>query len=208
MTDLSELVLNSLLTYGEWALGAATLISALGLPLPATMLLLAAGAFMRQGALDWQAAVILAALGAVVGDSVSYLLGRYGGSMALRRRQTAATWHWAQGIFQRWGGLTVFLSRFLLTPVALPVNLIAGSTRYAPWRFLGSVVLGELLWVLIFSGLGYAFADQWEALGDLTGNLSGVFVGIALLLIGGGYLLHRAWPGRRKASFAPRAQPI
>ena len=160
MTDFTEIAFASLLTYGELALGAATLVSALGLPLPATMLLLAAGAFVRQGALNWQAAVILAALGAVAGDSLSYLLGRYSGARVMRRAQTAAKWHQARGVFQRWGGLAVFLSRFLFTPLALPVNLIAGSTRYTIWRFLGFVVLGELLWVLIFSGLGYAFADQ------------------------------------------------
>jgi len=43
MTDFSEIALTSLLTYSEWALGAATLVSALGLPLPATMLLCATG---------------------------------------------------------------------------------------------------------------------------------------------------------------------
>jgi membrane protein DedA with SNARE-associated domain len=187
-----------MLTYGPWALGAATLVSALGLPLPATMLLLAAGAFMRQGALDWQAAVILAALGAVLGDSGSYLLGRYGGTLTLGRAPTPTRWRQAQSIFQRWGGLTIFISRFLLTPLALPVNLLAGSTRYTPWRFLGSVVSGELLWVFLFSGLGYVFADRWEALSDLTGDLSLIFVGLTPLLLGGGYLLRRVWLGQRK----------
>jgi len=209
MTDLSELVLTSLTAYGAWALGAATLISALGLPLPATMLLLAAGAFMRQGTLNWQAGVFLAALGAMVGDSVSYLLGRYASAVAFRRAQTTATWYQAQGVFQRWGGLAVFLSRFLLTPLASPVNLIAGSTRYTLWRFLGSVVSGELLWVLIFSGLGYAFADRWEALSDLMGNLSAVLMGMAVLLISGGYLLRRVWLGRHKiVSLAGYSTPL
>jgi membrane protein DedA with SNARE-associated domain len=206
MTDLSQFVLTSLLAYGEWALGAATLISALGLPMPATMLLLAAGASMQQGALNWQAAILLAALGAIAGDSVSYLLGRYGGAAALRRAQSMAIWPRAQQLFRRWGGLTIFLSRFLLTPLALPVNLIAGSTRYTPWRFLGSVALGESLWVLIFSGLGYVFADRWETLSGLMGELSAVVTGTAVLLIGGGYLLRRAWLGRQKSGFSLKAQ--
>jgi len=160
MIDLSEIGLTGLLSYGEWALGAATLVSALGLPLPATMLLLAAGAFMREGALNGSAGVALAVVGAVLGDSGSYLLGRYGGAMASQHAQNTAIWRAAQNLFRRWGALTIFLSRFWLTPLALPINLIAGSTHYTPWRFLGSVVLGELLWVLIFSGLGYAFTDR------------------------------------------------
>jgi membrane protein DedA with SNARE-associated domain len=133
-------------------------------------------------------------------------LGRYGGAAALRRAQSMAIWPRAQQLFRRWGGLTIFLSRFLLTPLALPVNLIAGSTRYTPWRFLGSVALGESLWVLIFSGLGYVFADRWETLSGLMGELSAVVTGTAVLLIGGGYLLRRAWLGRQKSGFSLKAQ--
>jgi membrane protein DedA with SNARE-associated domain len=134
-------------------------------------------------------------------------MGRYASALALRRAQTNKTWQQAQGTFQRWGGLAIFLSRFLLTPLALPVNLIAGSTRYTPWRFLGSVVLGEFLWVLIFSSLGYAFADQWAVLSDLVGDASGVFAALAVLLLGGGYLLRRVWMGRRTSRFSLQAQP-
>jgi len=202
MTTINDLFLTGMLSYGPWALGAATLVSALGLPLPTTMLLLAAGALMQQGLLNWPTTVILAIIGAVLGDNGSYLLGRYGGALALQHAQTTPIWHQAQSTFHRWGGLTIFLSRFLLTPLALPVNLIAGSTQYTPWRFLGSAMLGELIWVLTFSGLGYTFADRWEALSDLTSGLGAVLVVVALLVIGGGYLLRRVWFGRQKLAAA------
>ncbi len=55
--------LGSGVTYGIWALGLATLAGAIGVPVPTSMLLLAAGAFARQGVLDWQWAVALAGLG-------------------------------------------------------------------------------------------------------------------------------------------------
>ncbi len=194
--DLSTLLLTSLTTYGVWALGAATLISGLGLPLPASMLLLAAGAFMRQGTLNWQAGVLLAAFGAIAGDMTSYLMGRYGGTLALGGWAHTPIWQQAQGVFARWGGLTVFLSRFILTPIALPVNLIAGSTHYTPWRFLSSVVLGELVWVLGFSSLGYLFADQWSALSTATGSVSSWILIGAVILVGGVYLVRRFWPRR------------
>ena len=89
MIDLSGLLLSGMLTYGIWALGLATLVSAIGVPLPATMVLLAAGAFARQGVLNWQSAVALAALGAMLGDTVSYLLARFGSKLAFRRVQTS-----------------------------------------------------------------------------------------------------------------------
>ena len=75
----------------------------------------------------------------------------------------------------------MFLSRFLFTPIALPVNLMAGSTRF-PWhRFMTAVVLGEAIWVLLYGGLGLLFADQWEALSQMAGDLSGLLMGGLLL---------------------------
>ena len=100
-------------------------------------------------------------------------------------------------MFERWGGLAVFFSHFLLTPLALPINLLAGGTRYTLWRYLGLVVAGEALWVVTFGGMGYLFADQWEAVSALMGNLSGALAAAALGLTGAGYLLRRAWLGRR-----------
>ena len=105
-------------------------------------------------------------------------------------------------MFERWGGLAVFFSRFLLTPLAIPINLLAGGTRYALWRYLGLVVAGEALWVVTFGGMGYLFADQWEAVSALMGNLSGAVAAAALGLTGAGYLLRRAWLGRRDLRFA------
>ena len=100
-------------------------------------------------------------------------------------------------MFERWGGLAVFFSRFLLTPLALPINLLAGGTRYTLWRYVGLVVAGEALWVVTFGGMGYLFADQWEAVSALMGKLSGAVAAAALGLAGAVYLLRRAWLGRR-----------
>ena len=77
----------------------------------------------------------------------------------------------------------------MLTPFALPINLLAGSTRYSLWHYLTLVVAGETLWVIAFGGMGYVFADRWEAVSSLLGDLTGVVVGLVLLVVGGGYLL-------------------
>ena len=53
----------------------------------------------------------------------------------------------------------MFLSRSLFTPISLPVNLMAGSTRFPRHRFMTAVVLGEAFWVLLHGGLGLLFAD-------------------------------------------------
>jgi membrane protein DedA with SNARE-associated domain len=194
MSNLSEAFLTGMLAYGPPALSLALLLGALGLPLPGTMFLLAAGAFAGQGVLNWSAAAPLALAGTVLGDSGGYLLGRYGGSLVLKRIEGNDSWRRAQDTFDRRGGLAILLTRFVLTPLAVPINLIAGSSRYTFWRFLTFDVIGELVWVALYGGLGYLFADSWEAINDLAGNLSGLLVGIAILGVGG-YLAYRYWRG-------------
>lgn len=190
MSDLNDLLLTGLLNYGSVLLGGTLFLAALGLPLPATMMLLAAGAFSQQGIVDVQTGGIAAALGAVAGDACSYMLGRYGWERVAHQPVLAKV-HASLGpqsqasrIFRRWAGWSVLITRFALTPLALPVNLLAGSTQY-PWtRFMAIVVLGECLWVAIFFGLGRQFAKQWESLSQIASDLIGMLVGLVLIVAG------------------------
>ena len=52
MSELSGALLTALINQGQWLLASVLFLAALGVPLPATMLLLAAGAFARQGVLE------------------------------------------------------------------------------------------------------------------------------------------------------------
>jgi membrane protein DedA with SNARE-associated domain len=87
-------------------------------------------------------------------------------------------------LFERWGVWSIFLTRFLLTPIALPVNLLAGSTRFSWRKYMTAVITGELIWVALFGGLGRVFADQWEMVSQLAGDITGILLG-GLLTVGG-----------------------
>lgn len=192
MSEISELLLTLLLNQGAALLGGVLFFAALGVPLPATLLLLAAGAFVRHGLLPVAWTVAAAWVGAVLGDVGCYLLGRWGAHRLPTRLTTGVAWQRAGGLFGRWGAASVFVTRFLLTPLALPVNLLAGSTRYAPTRFVLAVVSGEAVWVALFAGLGYAFADRWEWLAQLAADLVGLLLGVVVLGLGVFLLLRRA----------------
>ena len=180
MSELRDLLLTGILNHGALALGTVLFLAALGVPLPAAVLLMAAGAFVQQGVLAPESVLVAASIGAVSGDGSSYLLGRFGASLLPPRMQASDPWKRASRLFERWGTWGVFLTRFLLTPVALPVNLLAGSTRF-PWqRFMSAVVAGELLWVALFGGAGYLFADQWEALSSIAGDAAAIALGVVL----------------------------
>ncbi|MDP2418330.1 MAG: VTT domain-containing protein [Hydrogenophaga sp.] len=192
MSEISDLLLTLLLNQGAALLAGVLFFAALGVPLPATLLLLATGAFVRHGVLPVVWTVLAAWLGAVLGDASSYGLGRWGAHRLPERLTTGPAWQRASTLFVRWGASSVFVTRFLLTPLALPVNLLAGSTHFGFSRFLLAVVLGEAVWVALFVGLGYTFADRWEWLAQFAGDLVGVLLGVVVLGVGAFLLLRRA----------------
>jgi membrane-associated protein len=176
--------LSALQVYGTLALALVIFASCLGLPVPGNMLLLAAGAFASTGLLRVELVAPLALLAAVMGDSCSYWIGRRIGTVLTPRLQSSLSWRRAEHAFDRWDLLAVPLTRFLLTPLALPTNLIAGGGRFPFHRFVGLCFLGEAVWVLLFGGLGYLFASSWRTVGTLAGDLSGWLVGFTLAALG------------------------
>ena len=71
--------------YGVWLLAVCTFLSCLALPVPASILMLAAGGFVAAGDLSLTGSVAAALAGAVAGDQAGYFGGRWGGSGLLDR---------------------------------------------------------------------------------------------------------------------------
>jgi membrane protein DedA with SNARE-associated domain len=179
---MSDYLLATLGLYGLPVLFFALLVGSAGVPLPASLLLVAAGSFVEQGELELWPVLALSAAGAIIGDQIGYALGRWGGRRLTRRlaglvggekrMEEAEEW------LKRREGAGVFLSRWLLTPLGPVVNLTAGATRY-PWpRFLLLDVLGEALWVVLYVLLGKFFSDRVQALSDLLGDLMWALLGL------------------------------
>lgn len=172
---MSEQLLAWLLTYGLLALAPVLAGAALGLPLPASLLLLAAGAFAGQGEFSLPPLLLIGVVAAVAGDLAGYWLGRRGGVVAVERfgrrlGLTLATLERGERYLARWGGLAVFLTRFLLTPLGPVMNIVAGAGRYPLRRFLVYDVLGETVWVVGYLALGYLFSASWDLIATLLGN--------------------------------------
>jgi membrane-associated protein len=189
--DLTEFFLTGMLTYGPPALGLALFIGALGLPVPGTLFVLAAGAFVRQGVIDLASASALGLLGAVLGDSASYAIGYFAKGWVQRRFGQSSGWQKAQDTFERRGGIAIYVTRFLLTPLAVPTNLIAGGSGYPFWKFFVYTLAGEFTWIVLYGGLGYTFGSQWEAINQFISDFSGLLVGIVALGAGIYFLVRR-----------------
>ena len=203
LTDLNDLLLSYLIIYGSPMLAGALLLGALGIPVPGTLIVIAAGAFVRQDVLDIYSTPSLGLAGAVAGDTIVYGLGRFARVWLQKRFGQVTAWQKAEGYFQRRGGIAIYLTRWLFTPLAVPTNLIAGSSGYPFWKFLLFDVSGELTWIVLYGGLGYAFGSQWELISDFISDFSGLLLGI-VILVAGVYFLFRL----RKRPAPERAQPV
>lgn len=181
---MSEFLLTQVINLGAPILGLILFIGALGVPFPGTFLVIAVGAFCRQGLLEWHITGVIAFLCVVLGDCLSYSVGYYARESVLRRFSSSKQWAQAEESFQRWGGMSVFLTRFLITAIAVPVNFIAGTGSFPFRRFLMFVVLGEAIWVFGYGGLGYLFGTQWELVSDFISNFGGFALGLVILGVG------------------------
>lgn len=180
--DLTDYFLTGMVNYGASILALVLLIGGMGIPLPGTLMVIVAGAFVRQGIIDLAPTITLGLMAVVIGDSISYAMGYYAKAWVQRKFGHNENFKSAQATFKKRGGIAIYLTRFLVTPLAVPTNLIAGSTGYPYRRFLAYDLAGEATWLLLFGGLGYAFGSQWEVVNQLISDSSGLILGIVALL--------------------------
>jgi membrane protein DedA with SNARE-associated domain len=188
--DLSALVLGWIATYGSPMVAGLLLIGTLGVPLPCTLIVIASGAFIRQNLLDLYSTPVLGWIGAVLGDLSLYGVGFWAGHRINQRFGNTPAWQKARDLFDQRGGTAIFLTRWLITAVAFPISLIAGSSGYPFGLFVLLVVGGELLWVAIYGGLGYAFGSQWELISEFISNFSSFLFGALVLGLGIYLMIH------------------
>ena len=186
---MSEFLLTQVINYGAPLLGLIVFIGGLGIPLPCTLLVIAAGAFAHQGILPWHTTAIISIISVVIGDSISYSLGYYSRELILQRFSGTSRWLQAEQSYQKWGALSIFFSRFLVTAIALPVNLLSGTTRFPFRKFLVYDLLGEIVWILGYGGLGYLFGTEWELVNEFLSNFGGLVLGVIIFVFG----IRQAW---------------
>lgn len=200
--NLNQEIISALLLYGLPVLFVVIMVAAVGAPLPTSLLLIAAGAFAEDGQLNYWAVVGIATTAAVCGDHIGYGVGRWGG-----RRYVLRMSNWlggeqrieqAEAVAARYSGIGVFLSRWLLTALGPVVNLTSGIARYDLRRFSIYDISGELVWVVSYTMIGRIFSDRVQDLADLMVDISGLLLGI-VLLIGLGWLLWRSLHQRRNS---------
>jgi len=175
-----EMLEHVVLTYGYTAIGVVICLEAMGLPLPGESLLITSAIYAATtGKLQIEWIVLSAAVGAIMGDNIGYLVGhtlgiptleRYGPRVGL----TLGRQRLGQFLFHKYGGVVVFFGRFIAF-LRVFAALLAGSNRM-PWgRFLMWNALGGIAWTHLYGIGAYFLGNQVH---KLVGPL-GVVIGVA-----------------------------
>jgi membrane protein DedA with SNARE-associated domain len=159
----------------------------LSLLFPGTTLLIAAGTLISGGTLSFLPITVGAVIGATLGDSVSYWLGRrYGGGIA-------RLWPFSRNpdllpagmrYFERHGGKSVFIGRFF-GPVRAVIPLAAGVMKMSRGRFWLANFTSALVWAPMLLFAGDLAGRLGERLMGATNTFVLVFGGLTLLGVGG-----------------------
>lgn len=205
--NITDHLLAALSQYGLPVLFAVIAIAAVGIPLPISMMLVAAGSFVELGEMKLWQVIVVASAGAILGDQIGYALGRWGGhriaERVRRRKNGVARIAQAEAFTKRWGAAGIFFSRWLITPMGPWLNLTSGMAGY-PWtRFFLWDVLGEVLWVILYVMLGKVFSGRVQALVEILGNLAWVIVGLIAVVILGWKLLRYLQPAGSMRNGSP-----
>jgi membrane protein DedA with SNARE-associated domain len=144
-----------------------------GVPVPGETALIAAAVLAAGGKLQIELVIALAALGAIVGDNIGYLIGHKGGRWVLERpgrfhRRRVETLRMGEAFFERHGPKAVFFGRFVLG-LRVWASWLAGATHMR-WRsFLFWNALGGVCWAtavgLVAYFLGRSASHAIEAFG-------------------------------------------
>lgn len=176
---MSSTILTLFVNYGVIILVIVLIGASCALPLPASLLLITAGALSQDAMPLWQV-FIYGIVATVVGDHLGYFIGR-AFNVGLNNR-LGDKFAPAQKLMDRWGMVGIFLSRWLFTVVGGWLNLFCGMIRYPLWKFTIMDVLGEIIWVVSYASLGYAFQTQVENLNTMLGNFSYAALGVVAII--------------------------
>src|SRR5712692_125724 len=193
MEDLAEPLLDFIKAHENWAI-AMMFITAYGesfaflsLLFPGTTLLIAAGTLMKSGTLPYLPVVIGSVVGAVLGDSVSYWIGRrFGGGIARLWPFSRNPELLPNGIrfFARHGGKSVFIGRFF-GPIRAVIPLAAGIMLMARGRFWFANVASALVWAPMLLFAGDVVGEAGDRLIGSANTVVLVFGGLTLLGVAG-----------------------
>lgn len=146
-----------LLTVAIGIIAAIESVAVLGLILPGAFMMTAAASVAGNAGLSIPVMLLSGTIGAVVGDSISYWIGK------TQRERIPRLWpfsrhpNWLERgeyFFERYGALSILIGRFV-GPVRPLIPMVAGMMSMPQLRFLTVNVLSAIGWAPLYLLPGY-----------------------------------------------------
>ncbi len=207
------LPIHILLLYGYLLLFAWVLIEQLGVPMPATPVLLAAGALSAGGQLSLPIALLAALTATLTADSSWFFFGRRYGHYVLRllcrlSMEPTTCVRRTQESFGRRRGFMLMFAKFV-PGLGLLAPPVAGQNGMRYFSFLFFDGIGATLWVSVILAIGRFCGDAIKRDPGLL-HWIGRSSGVLLLLAVAGFLVARILRRRSvlKKLAAARLDPL
>jgi len=189
-----------LLAYGYVLLFAWVLVEQFGIPLPATPVLLAAGALSADQKVSFALALTAGVAACLISDTTWFFIGRRYGHHVLRilcklSMEPTMCVRKTQNSMGRRGGGTLLYAKFI-PGVATLASPVAGQNGMSYGAFLLFDGLGAILWTGALLLAGRLFGDVLKknpGLFDWVGRFSGALLIVGIL----GFFIARVWRRRR-----------
>ena len=198
---------NLIQAYGLWVVFVVVMLEGMGIPVPGETALITAALYAGSTHQIGIASVVLAAaMAAIFGDNIGYLIGHSIGIRLIMRygrhvRLSETRLKMGQYLFLRHGGKIVLCARFV-TLLRSFAALLAGVNRMIWPYFLIMNAIGGTSWALLFGGGAYLFGEE---LRRVTRPVSLLLLIAAIGLIITGVIFfqrhEKEWEQRAEATF-------
>lgn len=182
--------------FGYWIVLLSSLGESLpfvGLLVPGTVVVLISGFFSSQGYLDVGDLIWFSAIGASLGDWISYRLGKKGVHLFKAENKILKKSLLEKGnvFFHKHGTKSIFFGRFL-GPLRSTIPFVAGLSGMSPKLFFFWNVTSAFVWSATYVTLGYFFGELYESIETWTTRVGLVIIGIVILVILIRYMVKRS----------------
>jgi membrane-associated protein len=132
---------------------------------PSESLVITAGVFAANGEPNLLGVILVSALGAFIGDHISYFIGRFAGEKAMRRAKPgsrrAAAWDKGHRLLTERGGTFLIVCRYI-PGARTAMTLTAGAVSYRLRSFSFFDGIAALSWGAYSALVGYIGGEAFE----------------------------------------------
>lgn len=163
-----------------------------GLIIPGTSFMVVAGIISSQGIWDVRDVIAAAVVGGVVGDGISFYLGKRGTTIFNQKNKIFKLEYLEKGeqFFLKHGEKSIFLARFF-GPLRPVVPFVAGFFKMSAKKFFLFNILSALVWAPFYILIGYFFGQTSGHLEKVVGRV-GVFFAVLCIVVAALFLFKRS----------------